>query len=587
MDPHSPNIIANALGCHALHNAAGEAVVYGDRRITWKALAGRVFQLADAMINKGIRKNDKVAFMFYNCPEFIEINFAVQAAGAIPVPMNYRFVAKEIEYQLNHCDARLFIYDAAFREAVAEAAPRLPGIETFVCMGAPGEKGGPDYEGFLASGRNEDPKVPTAWEDIAVMIYTGGTTGFPKGVMLTYGGHLDMFCHLFASIITRAATVDLSQEQLQGLTNLISLPGVGMLSGLARTKLARKILSSKKTYHTVEKAIRYLLSHPQAARIGYKNTIRLMTPSMPYFHDASYQTLILGALTGNACAIIIPGAKFDPEKVLQTVEKEKPAFMANVPTGWKKLVSFPDIKKYNVSSLMAAATGAGACSADLKRKMFEKFPGIIILDMFGQTEMTPITSFRIDTGPETVKERSVGQTILDVRIVDENGQDVPRGEIGEIMYRSKWIMKGYYKDDEKTAEAMKDGWFKGGDLGYFDADGEVRLVDRKKECINTGGEKVFPLEVEEVLHAHPDIQDVCVIGVPDEEWGSTVRAVVQPVAGKKPDPADIIEFCRGKLAGFKIPRSVVFVEELPLSPVGKVLRAKIRENYGNPGQASS
>ena len=145
-------------------------------------------------------------------------------------------------------------------------------------------------------------------------------------------------------------------------------------------------------------------------------------------------------------------------------------------------------------------------------------------------------------------------------------------------------MKGYYKDDEKTAEAMTDGWFKGGDLGYFDADGEVRLVDRKKECINTGGEKVFPLEVEDVLHAHPDIQDVCVIGVPDEEWGSTVRAVVQPVPGASPDPAAIIEFCRGKLAGFKIPKSVVFVEELPLSPVGKVLRAKIRENYGKPGQ---
>ena len=129
---------------------------------------------------------------------------------------------------------------------------------------------------------------------------------------------------------------------------------------------------------------------------------------------------------------------------------------------------------------------------------------------------------------------------------------------------------------------MTDGWFKGGDLGYIDPDGEVRIIDRKKECINTGGEKVFPLEVEEVLHNHPDIQDVCIIGVPDEEWGSAVRAVVQPVPGTTPDPAAIIEFCRGKLAGFKIPRSVVFVEELPLSPVGKVLRAKIREHYGQP-----
>jgi acyl-CoA synthetase (AMP-forming)/AMP-acid ligase II len=582
MDPHSPNIIANALSHHALHNAAGEAIVYGDRRITWRELADRVFRLADAMVRKGIRKDDKVAFMFYNCPEFIEINFAVQAAGAIPVPMNYRFVAKEIAYQLNHCDARLFIYDAVFKEAVAEASPTLSGVDAFICRGGAGVNNGPDYEAFLSAGEPRDPKVPTDWEDVAVMIYTGGTTGFPKGVMLTYGGHLDMFCHLFAAIVTRAAAVDLTRKQLEGLTQLVALPGVNLFSGLARTRLAKKILGSRKTYQTIEKAVRYLLTHPQAARIGYRNTIRLMTPSMPYFHDASYQTLILGALTGNTCAVIVPGSKFDPETILRTVEKERPLFMANVPTGWKKIVSLPDIGRYNVSSLLAAATGAGACSADLKRKIFKTFPGIIILDMFGQTEMTPITSFRIDTGPETVKERSVGQTILDVRIVDESGNDVPRGEIGEIMYRSNWVMKGYYKDEEKTAEAMNDGWFKGGDLGYMDTDGEVRLIDRKKECINTGGEKVFPLEVEEVLHNHPDIQDVCVIGVPDEEWGHTVRAVVQPLPGTSPDPAAIIEFCRGKLAGFKIPRSVVFVEELPLSPVGKVLRAKIREQFGQP-----
>lgn len=582
MEPNSPNIIANALACHALHNAAGEAIVYGDQRITWKALTERVFKLADALIKAGIKKDDKVAFMFYNCPEFIEINFAIQVAGAIPVPMNYRFVANEIVYQLNHCDARLFIYDHHFKQTVSEAASELSAIETFVCRGADGAGNGPEYESFLASGTADDPRVPTDWDEVAVMIYTGGTTGFPKGVMLTYGGHLDMFCHLFASIVTRAATVDLTRDQVQALTRMVALPGVNLFSGLARTRLAKKLLASKKTYKTIEKAVRYLLTHPPAARVGYKNTIRLMTPSMPYFHDASYQTLILGALTGNACAIIVPGSKFDPETILQTVEREKPAFMANVPTGWKKIVSFADFDKYDVSSLLAAASGAGPCSADLKRKMFKKFPGIIILDMFGQTEMTPITSFRIDVSPETVKERSVGRTILDVRIVDEEGNEVPRGEIGEIMYRSKWIMKGYYKDDEKTAEAMTDGWFKGGDLGYIDPDGEVRLIDRKKECINTGGEKVFPLEVEEVLHNHPDVQDVCIIGVPDEEWGNTVRAVVQPMPGTSPDPDEIMEFCRGKLAGFKIPRSVVFVEELPLSPVGKVLRAKIREHYGQP-----
>ncbi|MFP4446029.1 MAG: class I adenylate-forming enzyme family protein [Desulfosudaceae bacterium] len=584
MEPLSPNIIANALNCHARNNADGEAVVYGDKRVTWREMAVRACKLANALRRTGINKDDKVAFMFYNCPEFIEINYAIQVAGAIPVPMNYRFVAGEIDYQLNHCDARAFIYDACFREVVTEAAPGLTQVDTFICRDGAGSERELDYEEFLDSGNDEDPAIETRWEDVAVMIYTGGTTGFPKGVMLTYGGHLDMFCHLFSSIATRVAEVDLSRDQLRRLTGLVDIPGMGLFTGLAQTRLAKKILRSKKTAASVEKAVRYVLTHPQAARIGYKNTIGLITPSMPFFHDASYQTLILAALTGNVRTIILPDPAFDPDSILAAVEKEKPVFMANVPTGWKKLVSCENLDQYDVSSLLAAATGAGACPVDLKRKIFEKFPGVLLLDMFGQTEMTPITSFRIDTGPDSLKERSVGKSILDVRIVDEEGNDVPRGEVGEIMYKSGWIMKGYYKDEEQTAAVKKDGWFRGGDLGYLDEDGEVRIVDRKKECINSGGEKIFPLEVEEVLHNHPRIQDVCVIGVPDEEWGHTVRAVVQPIPGDLPDPEEIMAFCRGKLAGYKIPKSVVFVKELPLSPVGKVLRSKIREYYGQQEQ---
>jgi len=202
------------------------------------------------------------------------------------------------------------------------------------------------------------------------------------------------------------------------------------------------------------------------------------------------------------------------------------------------------------------------------------------VDMFGQTEMTPITSFRIDADPSTLKDRSVGKSIVDVKVVDENGAEVPPGSPGEILYRSNTVMMGYYKDEEKTSQAMQEGWFRSGDLGYLDEEGEVRLIDRKKECINTGGEKVFPLEVEEIIHLHPMVEDVCIIGVPDDEWGSTVRAVVQLKNGGKLSAEEIIEFCRDQLAGYKIPRSVMFADELPLSPVGKVLRQKIRDLYG-------
>jgi acyl-CoA synthetase (AMP-forming)/AMP-acid ligase II len=194
--------------------------------------------------------------------------------------------------------------------------------------------------------------------------------------------------------------------------------------------------------------------------------------------------------------------------------------------------------------------------------------------------MTPVTAIRVDMEEDTIQNRSVGKSIVDVRVVDGNGKDLPQGEVGEILYRSNTVMKGYYRDDEKTREVMEDGWFRSGDLGYLDGDGEIRVADRKKECINTGGEKVFPLEVEEVLAKHAVVDDVCVIGVPDEEWGTSVRAVIQLKKGKEAEPKELLDFCRIELAGYKIPRSVVFVDELPRSPVGKMLREKVREVYG-------
>jgi len=265
------------------------------------------------------------------------------------------------------------------------------------------------------------------------------------------------------------------------------------------------------------------------------------------------------------------------------VQKEAIDSIYNVPTGWKKLVSWPEAKNYDASSVRMCGTGGGSCPAPLKKQLLELFPNAMVLDAFGQTEMTPVTSFRFDFDPETIKDRSVGKSIVESKVVGEDGKELPPGEVGEILYRSSTVMKGYYKDEEKTGEVMADGWFKSGDLGCLDEAGEIRTVDRKKECINTGGEKVFPLEVEQIIQLHPKVEEVCVIGVPDEEWGSSVRAVVQLMKGELMEAREISEFCRGEMAGYKIPRSVVFVAELPLSPVGKMLRQKVRDLYGSPG----
>jgi acyl-CoA synthetase (AMP-forming)/AMP-acid ligase II len=287
--------------------------------------------------------------------------------------------------------------------------------------------------------------------------------------------------------------------------------------------------------------------------------------------------LMLGLFSGRLCYVLGTGASFDPERVLETIARERPAFLANAPAGWRRLVEHEAFERHDVSSVRVAASGTARCSLALKRRIFERFPGVIILDLFGQTEMAPLTSFRIDAGPDRLKERSVGRSMVETKIVDESGREVARGEPGEVCYRSSTLMKGYYKDEARTrASVDAEGWFRSGDLGYVDADGELNIVDRKNECINTGGEKVFPLEVEEALLALPEVEDACVFGVPDEEWGTAVRAAVKLRPGARLSGEELVARCRGSLAGYKLPKSVVFVAELPRNAIGKIRRSELQ-----------
>ena len=584
MGKYSPNIMANSFISCATHNPGGEVIVHGKRRITWAEHRRRVFKMAEALVGIGVKKNDKVAFMFHNSPEFIETNWAIQVAGAIPAPINYRFVPKEVEYQGNHCDAHVLIYDSLWAEAVELAAAGMPRVAHFVCKGKSGLPGAIDYEAFVGSGNDRDPQVETDWPDVAVIIYTGGTTGSPKGVMLTYGAHVELFSALLAQAAVRALTMDLSAQQHKSMMEFLPIPAGKLLGPVFRTSIVKNLFRRPGTFEFLRKKIFEMLSNPDAARKGYGKAKRAMFPSMPFFHDASYANLVMGSLAGNICFVLPESISFDPAVVLELVERERITNMSNVPTGWQKLVSFPGASNYGLSSLQIAVTGGGACSATLKKQILALFPNCVVMDAFGQTEMTPVTSFRLDADPDRIEDHLVGKAIVEARVVDENGNDVAPGQIGEIIYRSSTVMKGYYKDEEKTHEVMTDGWFKSGDLGYFDEAGEIRTVDRKKECINTGGEKVFPLEVEEVLRNHSKVEDVCVIGVPDPEWGSGIRAVVALKKGEAAEPSEIIGFCRGQMAGYKIPRSVVFVDELPRSPVGKMLRQQVRDLYGQTAQ---
>jgi len=581
MGAYSPNIIANSLICRRTHGGDGDFIIFGDKHITWEQAGTRILKIAQALRKLGIEKDDKVLFMFHNTPDFIEVNMGIQIAGGIPVPMNYRYVASEAEFQGNHSDAKVLIYDSIWAEAVEAAAPKIPNVKHFVRRGDGEMKDVIDFEAFVASGADEDPKVAQEWEDVAVMIYTGGTTGFPKGVMLTYLAHIELFSTMVSHLLIRSLSMEMSKERHKLMLDSLPIPGKGFLGPVFRSNFFKKFLKKPGTADRFRNIFYKQFSNPDAAKKGYGNISLAMYPSMPFFHDAAYANLFMGQLMGNLCYVLPKSVSFEPALILELIQREGVRNMSNVPTGWKKLLSYPKFSDYDVSSIRMATTGGGSCSSTLKKQIMEAFPNAMVLDAFGQTEMTPVTSFRIDVDSENIVDRSVGQSIVETKVVDEDGVELSQGEVGEILYKSNTIMKGYYKDAEKTAESMVDGWFRSGDLGYIDENGEIRTVDRLKECINTGGEKVYPLEVEQVLQNLPGIDYACIIGVPDDEWGSSIRAVVQLLPGVSMEEEAVTEYCRGKLAAYKIPRSVVFTNDLPFSPAGKLLRQKVREHYGN------
>lgn len=644
------------------------AIIYGTKHISWFELNERINKLGNSLRNElDIKKGDKVAILFHNTPAFVESNIAIQSIGAIPVPVNYRYVASELEYLLDNSDAVCLIFEEEALPIVEEVRAKVPNVKYFICESSEKHDGYIDYEGLIEKGYNIELRIrpQLSDEDLALICYTGGTTGQSKGVMLSYHSiqyNQEAVFNFLMKLLPPAKDIDFDvfaknefERKIElaagmfggSIFNFMSDPvlrdkvfvyeaplkkGPGLPPMSMATKEGQLKLFAGKPKHYDAKLYGHIGDHIRdfVNLIPYKYTMRgrvellpklvwrfllggikisgslevrlaiiralmkvpksghsmtmLIIP--PLFHLASYALFMVQWLYAGS-PIVFPASKsFEPQEVLELIERENVAFLFLVPTMWKRLLEEPDIDKYDLSSLKIAVTGAALMRAKYKKQVLRYFPNAMVLDAFGQTEMAPVTSIKISAEEDNVKDRSVGKTLsgIEVRIVDEEGKDVPDGEIGEIWYRGPTIMKGYYKDEIKTKMAIDEqGWFHSGDLAYRGPDGEIYTVERKKECINSGGEKIFPLEVEEVILDHPKVDNVCVIGIPDEEWGETVRAVVVPKKGITDLTAgEIIEFCKGKIASYKKPRSVIFTNKLPLSPVGKVLRAKIKELYGKP-----
>lgn len=483
------------------------ALICEEKRMTYQAYNDRVNRLSNGLLRLGLRKGDRVAVLLFNSIPMVEIFFACAKTGGVFTPINFRFTAEEVSYIVDHSDARFFIYGEEFSGLVEMIRPRLSKVEIFI---SPGESAPPvlNYETFLRESQTQQPALSLSEKDECQLMYTSGTTGKPKGAILT---HENLLWNLFNTILGR--------EEKEGEISIV---------------------------------------------IG------------PLYHTAALNNHFLTRVAMAGTSILIK--HFDPEKVMETIQREKVTVISGAPAAYHLMLSVAE-GRYDTRSITKCTTGASILPNETKQRLIRLFPNLSgIYDVYGCTEATP--SIAILKAKDSLKKKeSVGPAVpfLEVRIVDEQGRDLPPGEVGEVICRGPNVMKGYYKDEEATREALRGGWLHTGDLARMDEEGFIYIVDRKKDMIVSGGENIYPREIEEILYSHPKIEDAAIVGIPDPLWGESVRAVIVLRKGETMTEKEVIEYCKSHLASYKKPKSVEFVESLPRNPSGKVLKTLLRE----------
>jgi len=500
------------------------AIVFEDKRYTFSQLTERVNRLANGLLKLGVKKGDRVSFIQVNCNQCVETYFAVAKTGAIYLPLNFRAKEKEFTYMLNTAEATTLIIGERYVPMIKSIQPELKSLENLISI----EQKHDDmlyYEDIIKSSPADEVVTEIDDDDTTMLMYTAGTTGFPKGVMLSHNS--------FSS---------------------------------------------------------YMLENVSPAN-PESDESNILT--VPLYHVAGIQAMMAAIYGGRT---LVMERQFEPEEWMTLVETEKANRAMMVPTMLKQLLDHPNFKEHDLSSLRVITYGAAPMPLPVIRKALEEFPRVSFINAFGQTETaSTITALgpedHVLTGTEEEKEKkikrlaSIGKPMADVemKVIDDDGKTLGPNEVGEILARGPRVMSGYWKDEEKTAKTIdKDGWVHTGDVGYVDEDGYYFLSGRSSDMIIRAGENISPEEIENVIREHPKVEDVAVIGVPDETWGEEPRAVVIPKKGEKPTEEEIMEYCRQGLASFKRPRTVVFVDELPRNPMGKLIKKDIREKYGKP-----
>ncbi len=497
------------------------AILFEGERFSYRQFRERVNRLANAMADWGAGRGDRVAAMQVNCPQLIELYFAAAQLDAIYVPLNFRARSEELAQMLTIAEPGLLFIGQRYLPLLDAAAGLTP--QQVITLDGPAVPGGWQYEDFLEASPEQLHFPEDDADATTVIMFTSGTTSVPKGVQLTHDS--------FASyLLETVAPADPEVSE----TNLLTVP---------------------------------------------------------LYHIAGLQAALAAVYGGRTLAVM---RQFEPREWLTLAQECRANRAMLVPTMLKRLLDCPEFPDYDLSALRVITYGAAPMPLPVIRQAIKELPGVSFINAFGQTETAstitalPPEDHVLEGSPDEVAVKlrrlgSIGKPLDDVEvmIVNEDGNPVAAGEVGEIVARGPRMMKGYWQQQDATIDTIRDGWVYTGDLAYQDADEYIYLAGRARDFIKRGGEMISPEEVEQALLAHPSVEEAAVIGVPDLEWGEEVRAVV--VLGARPAAAsELIEHCNQRLAGFKRPRSVVFVDQLPRNAMGKVMKRDLRKEFGYP-----
>ena len=495
------------------------AFTFGDETMNFAELDAGSNRAAQALLTEGVSKGDRVAYLGKNHHLYFEAFMGAAKVGAVMTPVNWRLAPPEVAYILDNCEAEVVFIGEGFEEMLAKVRGDCPRVKTVIGIDVTSD-GIADYRSWRDAHDANDPGIAIGEDDAFLQLYTSGTTGRPKGAVMTHRG-----------ILSSRLTGDGSDETMREWQEPI------------------------------------------------ENDVSLL--AMPCFHISG---------TGNGLANMVSGTnsivltEYDPTQALDLIEKYPISKLFLVPAAIQILLNHPRASEVDFSSLRYITYGASPIPLELMKEAMERL-GCGFVQMYGMTETSgTITALDpSDHVPEgSERMRSVGTALqgVELKVIDEDGNSLPPGTIGEIATRSAKNMAGYWRMDEATAETIDtDGWLRTGDAGYLDEDGYLFIRDRVKDMIISGGENIYPAEVENALYAHPQVADVAVIGVPDQKWGEAVKACVVLKDGVDLSEADIITHAREHIAGYKCPKSVDFIGELPRNPSGKILRRELRAPY--------